>query len=99
LQAQQQTSGGWGGSLAGPPSLEETAVAMQALAAAPASGAVQQSLQRGADWLLATTRDGTHFPSAPIGLYFARLWYHEQLYPIVWTLGALKAARAAASQS
>ena len=99
LQAQQQTSGGWGGSLAGPPSLEETAVAMQALAAAPASAAVQQSLQRGADWLLATTRDGTHFPSAPIGLYFARLWYHEQLYPIVWTLGALKAARAAASQS
>jgi squalene-hopene/tetraprenyl-beta-curcumene cyclase len=93
LQSQQQASGGWGGSLNGPPSLEETSVTMQALAAMPANDSLQQTLGRGADWLLVTTRDGTHFPSSPIGLYFARLWYHERLYPILWTLGALKAAR------
>jgi squalene-hopene/tetraprenyl-beta-curcumene cyclase len=34
------------------------------------------------------TRSGTHFPASSIGLYFARLWYHEQLYPVIWTLGA-----------
>ena len=26
---------------------------------------------------------------APIGLYFAHLWYSEQLYPLIWTLDAL----------
>lgn len=93
LQSQQHSCGGWGGSQDGPPSIEETAVAMQALAAMPANESLQQTLQRSTDWLLTTTREGTHFPSAPIGLYFARLWYHEQLYPILWALGALKAAR------
>lgn len=99
LQSQQQASGGWGGSLDGPPSLEETSVTMQALAAIPANESLQQTLRRGTDWLLVTTREGTHFPSSPIGLYFARLWYHEQLYPILWTLGALKAARSVLGSS
>jgi len=26
---------------------------------------------------------------APIGLYFAHLWYSEELYPLIWTLDAL----------
>ena len=26
---------------------------------------------------------------SPIGLYFARLWYSERLYPLIWTVGAL----------
>jgi squalene-hopene/tetraprenyl-beta-curcumene cyclase len=39
--------------------------------------------------------DGTDFPSAPIGLYFARLWYHEKLYPVVWTLQSLRSLQAA----
>jgi squalene-hopene/tetraprenyl-beta-curcumene cyclase len=42
---------------------------------------------------VAATEQGTRFPAAPIGLYFARLWYHERLYPVVWALGALKALR------
>lgn len=99
LQSQQQSSGGWGGSLEGPPSLEETAVAMQALAALPLNPSLEQSLRRGIDWLLTATRDGTHFPTAPIGLYFARLWYHERLYPMLWSLGALKAARSVLTAS
>jgi hypothetical protein len=28
-------------------------------------------------------------PAAPIGLYFARLWYSEALYPRIFTLHAL----------
>lgn len=45
----------------------------------------------GAAWLIASTQNGTHFPAAPIGLYFARLWYWERLYPVIWTLHALEA--------
>ena len=30
------------------------------------------------------------FPAAPIGLYFARLWYHERLYPLIATVSALR---------
>ena len=51
------------------------------------------AVERGVAWLLKRTRCGTGFPSAPIGLYFARLWYHEMIYPVVWSLGALRAAR------
>jgi squalene-hopene/tetraprenyl-beta-curcumene cyclase len=50
-------------------------------------------------WLLQATQQGTHFPSAPIGLYFARLWYHERLYPVIWTLQALKSARQRLSEA
>ena len=32
------------------------------------------------------------FRRAPIGLYFAQLWYHEALYPVVFTVSALSAA-------
>jgi hypothetical protein len=35
------------------------------------------------------TRQGTDFPGAPIGLYFAKLWYYEDLYPVVFALSAI----------
>lgn len=47
------------------------------------------------EWLLKATEQGTRFPPAPIGLYFARLWYHERLYPAIWTLDALQSVRQA----
>ena len=40
---------------------------------------------RGRQWLL--TRDA--FGPAPIGLYFAKLWYFEKLYPLIFTVAAL----------
>ena len=68
-----------------------------ALHAAPLDGAqkvaLRGAIERGVQWLMMNTKNGTVFPSAPIGLYFARLWYHEMIYPVVWTLGALRAAR------
>lgn len=30
-------------------------------------------------------------PTAPIGLYFAKLWYYEELYPLIFAAGALRA--------
>jgi squalene-hopene/tetraprenyl-beta-curcumene cyclase len=32
---------------------------------------------------------GRHRDSSPIGLYFAKLWYYEKLYPLVFTVSAL----------
>ena len=54
--------------------IEETALAVAATGDA-----------RGREWLL--TR--AEFEPAPIGLYFARLWYFEQLYPLIFTVAAL----------
>ncbi|MCF7789149.1 MAG: hypothetical protein K9N47_23695 [Prosthecobacter sp.] len=87
LRSAQKSDGSFGGDANAPASIEETAVALLAL------GSEGPNMQSGIQWLIAATENGTRFPTAPIGLYFARLWYHEQLYPVVWTLGALKAAR------
>ncbi len=100
LCTQQQENGGWGGSKNAPTSLEETAVALEALAryALAAAHHEPQRLIAAANYLLEATQDGSHFSPSPIGLYFARLWYHEQLYPIIWTLNALQWARRALEQ-
>ena len=89
LLTAQKPDGSFGGDATAPSSIEETAVALHALCGSSSIQNLAPSIQ----WLLTATRNGTHFPTAPIGLYFARLWYHEQLYPVVWTLGALQAAR------
>lgn len=90
LGQSQKADGSFGGDKEAPFSLEETAVALQALCICGSPpAAIRASLGR----LLTATGGGASFPPAPIGLYFARLWYHEQLYPVIWTLGALQAAR------
>ena len=43
----------------------------------------------GTAYLLRRIEAGSWTISAPIGLYFARLWYDEALYPVVWTVEAL----------
>lgn len=43
-------------------------------------------------WLIDRTAGGTRFPPSPIGFYFAKLWYFEQLYPVVYTVAALARA-------
>lgn len=104
LLREQQERGAWGGSSSAPPSIEETALACTALSAAhrivpegepweALRARVRGAIERGCAWLIERTGGGAGFPAAPIGLYFARLWYHEQLYPVVWTLQALGAAR------
>ena len=50
-------------------------------------------VQRGARWLIERTQGGRRFDPAPIGLYFARLWYFERLYPLIFTVAALGRAR------
>lgn len=105
LLEQQNANGTWGGDKGVVPSVEETSVVVHVLSLAlhapqvkiqmsdDVRGNVLRAIERGVAWLLKETRNGREFPSAPIGLYFARLWYHEMIYPVVWSLGALRAAR------
>jgi squalene-hopene/tetraprenyl-beta-curcumene cyclase len=81
----QNQDGGWGGDAGVPSSIEETALAIDALAGTDNDEAVA----RGVDWLIARTEGGRKFEPAPIGLYFASLWYHDKLYPMIFTVSAM----------
>jgi squalene-hopene/tetraprenyl-beta-curcumene cyclase len=73
-----------------PSTIEETALAMSVLAGAPVDcAATNEVLTRGEKWLCEATKKGTAFEPSPIGFYFARLWYFEKAYPVVWTVEAL----------
>jgi squalene-hopene/tetraprenyl-beta-curcumene cyclase len=85
LTSRQNAEGGWSGAAGGPATVEETALAIEALAGTEHVAAVE----RGAAWLVARVEAGTWREPAPIGFYFAKLWYYERLYPLVWTVGAL----------
>jgi squalene-hopene/tetraprenyl-beta-curcumene cyclase len=88
LRSVQNADGGWGGDRGVRSSIEETALAIGALAATGNQEAAA-ALAAGCEWLRAATADGTRFPPAPIGLYFARLWYSEALYPVLFTVSGL----------
>ena len=85
LVSGQSADGGWSGAKDGPPSVEETALAVEALAGTAEVAATN----RGVAWLVARVESGAWCEPAPIGFYFAKLWYSERLYPMIWTVGAL----------
>ena len=68
-------------------SLEETALAVAALAG---RAEARKAVGRGVDRLIAATDCGRVTPAAPIGLYFAKLWYFERLYPLIFLASALE---------
>jgi len=70
-------------------SVEETSLALSALANFGSVPNVTQAIQSGLTWLTTTINAGGLDRATPIGLYFARLWYYEELYPIVFSLEAL----------
>ncbi|MHC4983094.1 MAG: prenyltransferase/squalene oxidase repeat-containing protein [Planctomycetota bacterium] len=97
LLASQGRDGGWGGDASAPASIEETAVAVAALARAADTVRVPKltdGIAAGVSWLIERTEGGRRFPASPIGLYFAKLWYFEELYPLIFTVAALRRARA-----
>jgi squalene-hopene/tetraprenyl-beta-curcumene cyclase len=103
LLAAQNRDGAWGGAPTARASIEETALAADALARVAAGGppagvsaaSVRLALGRAAAWLIRRTEEGTRFDPAPIGLYFAKLWYFERLYPVIFTVSALERLRQA----
>ena len=89
LLAAQNPDGGWGGRAGTPASIEETALAVEGLAASAGFlGGDLAAARRGMEWLAARTASGSAFPPSPIGFYFANLWYFERLYPLLFTVGA-----------
>ncbi|MCH9656524.1 MAG: squalene--hopene cyclase [Planctomycetes bacterium] len=91
LKTVQNTDGGWGGAKGAPSSVEETALAVDVLLLIgldPES----TTIVKGLNWLLEQVESGTFTESTPIGFYFAKLWYFEQLYPIVFCVSALHRA-------
>lgn len=90
LLALQNADGGWGARVS---LIEETALATSALArCAGLDPGLAAAIGRGAEWLASATANGTRFEPSPIGFYFAKLWYYEDLYPLVWTVEALARA-------
>jgi squalene-hopene/tetraprenyl-beta-curcumene cyclase len=92
IEAAQNADGGWGGAHGTPSSIEETSLAVHALAAAR-SRALALPLHRGVEWLVRHTECGSRLSASPIGLYFARLWYYEELYPLIFSAASLIAAK------
>jgi squalene-hopene/tetraprenyl-beta-curcumene cyclase len=39
--------------------------------------------------LVEAVEAGRHRETAPVGLYFAKLWYYERLYPLTFLVAAL----------
>lgn len=95
LASRCDAEGGWparwdSATRPGEASVEETAIAVEALLdAPPGNDRWDAALARGVDWLVRAVESGGHRRAAPIGLYFARLWYYEELYPLIFTVSAL----------
>lgn len=91
LLTQQNADGGFGGD-GRESSVEETAVVVEALLAAFERPEVQSAAGRGLMWLVEAVETGRFRQPSPIGFYFAKLWYYEKLYPMIFTVGALRTA-------
>ncbi len=84
----QRSDGGWGGGAKGPSSVEETAVDDDFWDGVKSEDA-SKAVGRGIEWLVEKIENDTWTQPAPIGFYFAKLWYYEDLYPVTFTVAAL----------
>ena len=96
----QNADGGWGGGTteidndaerqANESSVEETALATEALLADPSEPTRAEAAEAGTAWLVRAVESDRHRCPSPIGFYFAKLWYYEDLYPLVFTVSSLR---------
>ncbi|MCH2178038.1 MAG: squalene--hopene cyclase [Mariniblastus sp.] len=93
----QNPDGGWGGGVSrqrelehplGMSGVEETALCVEILLASPDSDC-QSAAQRGLQWLVCAIESAQIQECWPIGFYFAKLWYYEKLYPLIFTVSAI----------
>ncbi|MCW8129421.1 MAG: squalene--hopene cyclase [Planctomycetota bacterium] len=90
LRSIQNPDGGFGGCKGAPTTAEETGLALRALALNGAEPG-DTACARAAQWLIEHQRADGSWAPAPIGFYFAVLWYYEELYPLYYALGGLAA--------
>ncbi|MDH6314053.1 prenyltransferase beta subunit [Parabacteroides sp. PFB2-10] len=88
LLATQNADGGWGGAREVPSKVTLTARALSALTSFPDADAT--AMDRAYLYLCRMYQAGELFRAEPIGLYFSRLWYSEEMYNITFVLNALK---------
>lgn len=88
LLACQNADGGWGGNKGVGSKVTLTAKALSALSHYRA--VCDEAIRRGVDYLYAQYEAGTLYRREPIGLYFSRLWYSEQLYNYTYLIQALR---------
>jgi squalene-hopene/tetraprenyl-beta-curcumene cyclase len=93
LLANQNADGGWGGCKGCPSSIEETSLAVEVLLDAPHADCLANAVNNGLTWLVERVEAGGLSHPTPIGFYFAKLWYFEKLYPIIFAVAALGRAR------
>lgn len=99
LRERQNVDGGWGGGCSlqrptdqlGSSSVEETALCTEVLLDRPDSES-QDAARRGVEWLITATELEQIDEPWPIGFYFAKLWYFEKLYPLMFATSALSRA-------
>lgn len=85
LSAQNQ-DGSWGGDTGLTGSIEETALAVSALAG---YNSKIEAVKTGLNWI---EQQAWPLNATPVGLYFASLWYSEKLYPLVMAVEAFSKA-------
>lgn len=88
LQA-QNADGGWGGAKGVTSKVTLTSRALAALASVNGRDNID-AIERGFNFLHTRWQAGELYNPEPIGLYFARLWYSEDIYNISFALMALK---------
>jgi len=89
LLKNQNEDGSWSARKGLPGSVEETSLAIEALAA---HSDARQAVTGGTNWLSVQIQDGQLAKPSPIGFYFAKLWYFERLYPMIFATVALRRA-------
>jgi len=96
LVQNQNSDGGFGGGVSvsysdsslGQSSVEETALCTDALLNST-QAKHREAARKGVDWLERAVASSAIETCHPIGFYFAKLWYHEKVYPIVFSMSAM----------
>ena len=86
LLENQNDDGGWSARRGLESSVEETGLALDSLVD---FSVARPAIDRAAQWLAVRVNEGTVDRPSPIGFYFARLWYFEDLYPIIFAAAGL----------
>lgn len=88
LAKAQNADGGWGGQKGVQSKVTLTARALAALAATD-DKQYRSAIERGFNFIYQIWEQGELSRREPIGLYFSRLWYSEEMYNLTFTLNAL----------
>ena len=90
LTDNQNSDGSWSARHGLSGSVEETSLALECLAGIEHA---ESAIQAGIQWLMHRVKDKTVSQPSPIGFYFAKLWYFEKLYPLIFATGAINRCR------